>query len=65
LTDVFFTVDLGYWAVTVAAALTGPVAHAASVTVNFPATGDSWCGTFDGTSTCGALSGASGKMQGA
>lgn len=49
-----------------AAALTGSAAGAASVTVNFPANGDSWCGTFDGVSTCGALSGGStGKMQAA
>lgn len=51
--------------VTVAAVLTGPVAHATSVTVNFPATGDFWCATYDGAGACGALSSFSGKMQAA
>jgi len=46
-----------------AAALTGSAAKATSVTVNFPAAGDSWCGTFGGVGTCGTLSGYSGKMR--
>jgi hypothetical protein len=46
-----------------AAALSGSAAGAASVTVNFPATGDFWCATYDGGGTCGALSSFSGKMQ--
>jgi hypothetical protein len=53
-------------AAVVAAALAGPVAAApVSVTVNFPAAGDSWCGTDNGVGTCGTLTsgGFSGKMQ--
>ncbi len=50
--------------VTIAAATAAAsAAKAASVTVNFPAAGDGWCGTFGGVGTCGTLSGYSGNMQ--
>ncbi len=43
-------------AAVVAAALTGSAAEASvSVTINFPAAGDSWCGTDNGVGTCGTL----------
>jgi hypothetical protein len=55
-----------FLATVVAATLAGSAAEAAvSVTINFPATGDGWCGTDNGVSTCGTLSngGFTGKMQ--
>jgi hypothetical protein len=55
-----------FLATIVAATLAGSAAEASvSVTINFPAAGDSWCGTDNGVSTCGTLTsgGFSGRMQ--
>jgi hypothetical protein len=55
-----------FLATVVAATLAGPAAEASvSVTINFPAAGDGWCGTDNGVGTCGTLTsgGYSGNMQ--